>query len=362
MRTNKTMISEELLAAFMEGKTNLEDTALVLKALAEDEDLQEEYVLLKKLNAIMGENDEQIDVFNPIALAADSGDNLCDFQCEQYILKRREIDFDTLSLSEEAKNNRWLREKGTPLHSVGRILEQNDLIVMRRYRAEIKDVRNAINAGYDVIAIVNNNKLNDCKSEKDIAYHAVVVNDINVKEVILYDPATNNDEEVYSLANFEEAWKDAKSYLAKVKSKDYEYNPCPIELDDVELSSDLIDLRDAIAENAHEIWAEQRQEQGWKYGPERNDAKKEHPDMVPYSMLEDSEKEYDLRMAFDTIKLVKKLGYDIVKHEDSLVYAELIRKLKDIESARVCECGGNIFIDQIYCPHCGKRLDWKKFK
>lgn len=360
MKTNKNMILEELLASFMEGTTNLENTALVLKALAEDEELQEEYILLKKLDAIMGENAEVIERVPIVALAADSDDNLCDYQCEQYILKRRKIDFDTSSLSEEAKNNRWLREKGTPLHSVGRILEQKDLIVMRRFGAEIKDIIRAINAGHDVISIVNNNKLLG-KNENALSYHAVVVNNVVDNSVVLYDPASNK-EETYSIADFIKAWEDSKSYIARVKSKDYDYNPRPIDLDDVELSVDLIDLREAIAENAHEVWADQRQEEGWKYGPKRDDIKKEHPDMVPYSMLSDSEKEYDRRMAFDTIKLMKKLGYDIIKHEDSPAYLELISKLKNIESARVCECGANIFIDQIYCPYCGKRLDWKKFK
>ena len=43
------------------------------------------------------------------------------------------------------------------------------------------------------------------------------------------------------------------------------------------------------------------------------DVKKQNPDLVPYTALPDNEKEYDRIMAFNTIKLVKKLGYDIVK-------------------------------------------------
>ena len=44
------------------------------------------------------------------------------------------------------------------------------------------------------------------------------------------------------------------------------YIPKPIDLLDVELTEDLKDLREAIAENAHEIWAENRQAEGWTYG------------------------------------------------------------------------------------------------
>lgn len=111
-----------------------------------------------------------------------------------------------------------------------------------------------------------------------------------------------------------------------------------------------------------EIWADQRQEEGWTYGPQRDDEKKETPDMVPYSMLPYSEKEYDRRMAFDTIKLMKKLGYSIIKQGDTALHNELMRKLKNEGDAKVCECGASIFMDQIYCSHCGKKIDWKLFR
>ena len=81
----------------------------------------------------------------------------------------------------------------------------------------------------------------------------------------------------------------------------------------MELSEDLSELQEAIAENAHEIWAKNRRDQGWSYGPERNDQKKEAPDMIPYCNLPESEKLYDRETAMQTLKLVKKLGFEIVK-------------------------------------------------
>ena len=77
------------------------------------------------------------------------------------------------------------------------------------------------------------------------------------------------------------------------------------------LDEDLTELQEAIAENAHEIWAKARTDQGWTYGPERNDQKKETPDMMPYCNLPESEKLYDREMAMQTLKLVKKLGFEI---------------------------------------------------
>lgn len=79
---------------------------------------------------------------------------------------------------------------------------------------------------------------------------------------------------------------DFIEYLVVVNTTDrFVYEPSPIGLDDVTLSPDLTELREAIAENAHEIWAKARTDQGWTYGPERNDQKKQTPDMVPYCNL-----------------------------------------------------------------------------
>lgn len=355
------MITEELLAAFEEGKTNAEETALVLEYLATDESLQEEFILSQQLDAMMGADDEETDFLPMAQMAAKSEGNLCDFQCEQFILKRRKIEYNSDELSEEARNNSWLRERGTPLHSVGRLLEQRGLIVMRSYGSSIDSVIRALKAGHDAIVVVNSCRLPE-NSEEEIAYHAAVVLDVNEEEVTLYDPATGEESTTYPKDHFIAAWNDAKAYLARVKVPDLDYNPRPIDLEDVELSTDLIELREAIAENAHEVWADQRQEEGWTYGPQRDDEKKETPDMVPYSMLPYSEKEYDRRMAFDTIKLMKKLGYSIIKQGDTALHNELMRKLKNEGDAKVCECGAYIFMDQIYCSHCGKKIDWKLFR
>lgn len=47
-------------------------------------------------------------------------------------------------------------------------------------------------------------------------------------------------------------------------------------------------------------------------------------------------------MAFDTIKLMKKLGYSIIKQGDTALHNELMRKLKNEGDAKVCECGASI--------------------
>lgn len=113
---------------------------------------------------------------------------------------------------------------------------------------------------------------------------------------------------------FLQAWQQSNNFIVVVNTTNkFVYEPSPISLDDVILSDDLAELQEAIAENAHEIWAKARTDQGWTYGPERNDVQKETPDMIPYCNLPESEKLYDREMAMQTLKLVKKLGFEIKK-------------------------------------------------
>ena len=140
------------------------------------------------------------------------------------------------------------------------------------------------------------------------------------------------------------------------------YTPKPIDLSDVELTEDLNELREAIAENAHEVWAENRYAEGWRYGVQRNDVLKLHPDMVPYSQLPEGEKEYDREMAMKTIKLLKKLGYDLIKREEMELYKVLKQRIQSSDEEFHCRrCGNIIYKHQVFCDKCGLELkmDWE---
>lgn len=89
------------------------------------------------------------------------------------------------------------------------------------------------------------------------------------------------------------------------------YTPNPIDTSEVELSDDMLELVERLAENAHENWAEQRMKDGWKYGEHRNDEKKQHPCLVPYCLLSNEEQEYDRITAVETIKVLLSMGYKI---------------------------------------------------
>lgn len=91
------------------------------------------------------------------------------------------------------------------------------------------------------------------------------------------------------------------------------YIPQPIDTKDVVLPEELVALAEEIAKNVHEVWSEGRMKDGWEYGNERNDAEKLHPCLVPYAELSETEKEYDRSTSQETLKLIIKLGFRIVK-------------------------------------------------
>lgn len=91
------------------------------------------------------------------------------------------------------------------------------------------------------------------------------------------------------------------------------YRPQPIDTSRVTLPRDLIDLTEVLARNAHDAWARLRIAQGWRYGPERSDARKEHPSLVPYEALPESEKQADRDTAIGTLTAILALGYRVEK-------------------------------------------------
>lgn len=92
-----------------------------------------------------------------------------------------------------------------------------------------------------------------------------------------------------------------------------DYNPQPIDTSNVELSSELMELAEKMAENVHDVWAKTRIDQGWTYGPERNDAEKKHPCLIPYDQLPEMEKVYDRNTSIETLKFIISNGFEIKK-------------------------------------------------
>jgi len=91
------------------------------------------------------------------------------------------------------------------------------------------------------------------------------------------------------------------------------YTPTPIDTSDVKLPDEIKQLNEVIAENTHEVWSENKINDGYQYGPITDDEAKTHKDLIPFCDLDEGSKNYDRNIAEGVIKTVYKLGYEIVK-------------------------------------------------
>lgn len=91
------------------------------------------------------------------------------------------------------------------------------------------------------------------------------------------------------------------------------YEPRPLDTRAVQLPGAVAELLERLAQHNHDVWARGRLAEGWSYGPLRDDARKEHPCLVPYVELSDSEKAYDREAATESVKAILAAGYELVK-------------------------------------------------
>lgn len=95
------------------------------------------------------------------------------------------------------------------------------------------------------------------------------------------------------------------------------WNPKPLNLDDITLPEELGELIEALAENVHNVWALERLQNGWTYGPERNDSRKQTPMLVPYRELPEEEKIYDRNTVTATLRGIRYFGFEMVSRRES---------------------------------------------
>lgn len=363
-------ITEEVVAAFLDGNATAQESRRILRELPADASLRELLHISQSVDNELGLNSAECEYIPMTSLAATCNDNSrCCVKCEKYILDKMEIECNEEQMLEDAIVNGWLKDGGTALHNIGRNLERFGLIVTRQYKCSIDDIANALEAKEYLIAAVDCGELTGdmvFEAQEDITVgenpdHTVVVLSYNDQEktITIYDPGSPNAEDTYPIEQFIDAWNDSKNYLVTINTKNMKtYNPKPIDITDVVLTEDLDELREAIAENAHEVWAANRMAEGWSYGPQRDDNKKENPCMVPYSQLPESEKDFDRNMAMNTIKLLKKLGYDLIKREDTELYKILKERIKNSQQEFHCpKCKAVIYKKQVFCDKCGDKID-----
>lgn len=370
-------VSDDLLNRFIDGETTPEETITVLHALNTDKELMKMYISVKRFDAIMSSNEEEIIPMEK--MAAKSEDNLCDILCERYILRNLIPGYGTIldyakeeqsflnsarsfnerswidnneSFFQNSLEKQWLTSQGVALYNVGRIMEGYGLSVTRQFNCDISSLEKYLQCGESIIAIVNEEILAG-NHGNEMPNHAVCILSIYSDRIILYNPATGNPSDEYSLCLFEQAWNTSKNYVVAANTKERKvYTPHKINLDDVYLDDELEELMEAIAENVHDVWAEKRMSEGYTFGIENNSDISKGPltnkDLVPYSDLPESEKQYDRDIAIQTLKLAKRLGFKVTRTNPE-------------EQYRCPECGKPIELEMSFCPGCGREIQLDDF-
>jgi hypothetical protein len=80
------------------------------------------------------------------------------------------------------------------------------------------------------------------------------------------------------------------------------YEPKPIDTSGIELPDIVHALGEQLAEHVHDVWAQKK----------IADGNTDHPDLVPYSELPETTKDYDRNTAFGTLKAIYAAGFKIV--------------------------------------------------
>jgi len=97
----------------------------------------------------------------------------------------------------------------------------------------------------------------------------------------------------------------------------YQYVPRPQDTSQIVLDIELRQVSEVLARNVHDAWAKGRLEEGWKFGTQRNDKLKLHPNLIPYECLSAKEQDYDRRTSLETLKTLLVLNCKIIQTSPS---------------------------------------------
>lgn len=347
-------ITNQLLAAYAEGNVSNEERNAVRQYLTEhpdqletvmmmmdedfeleedDEDLENENALPHSFNDELDTLLNEIDnhdtpLINILPLrskaAQNNEDNLCAIRCEGYALRTLGVDITDDELTMMAEKRGLLNDDGTALYNIGQLSSQYGLYVSRKYNCTVSDIERSLNHGDVVMAVIDNTELSLDPQEAEridrlygeLPNHALIIKSIDIDRniVTLLNPGENDELNDYPLDVFLEAWDDSANYL--IISNRNHYKPHPVNLEDIHLDDNIMQLQDVFAENIHEVWAKERKEEGWMYGLVFNAHEKTDPNLLPFDLLTQQEKEHCRILALESIKLLEKLGWQLTKKSE----------------------------------------------
>lgn len=122
-------LSDELLAAYLDGNTTPEENLKIWQVLQHDGQEREAFEVACN----------SLDI--PVFFAASSCRNLCVIRSELAVLQKRGKEVTEEELIQIALKQHWYEEeKGTPLKYIGKLVESFGLKVERRFCREINEL------------------------------------------------------------------------------------------------------------------------------------------------------------------------------------------------------------------------------
>lgn len=230
------MTYEELIAAYLDGNTTLDETIRIVRAMERDKNLSELILNCFMLDGRKAQpkNDSKGRVVDmrprseaAVLVAAKNEAKNCEIQCELYIMRNRGQETDDLRLTAVAKEKGWLGVSGTKLDDFGRLLEYEGWKVERRRQSAFDDLKEAIDhEKYVLVAVDGGELIGDRPFERfedqcigKIPDHAVVVTayDDILQAVSIYDPTMGDTISSYTFDIFLDAWDDSNNYMVIVE-------------------------------------------------------------------------------------------------------------------------------------------------
>ncbi|XP_064623398.1 ryanodine receptor-like isoform X6 [Lineus longissimus] len=87
--------------------------------------------------------------------------------------------------------------------------------------------------------------------------------------------------------------------------------PNPVDTSHIQLPTYIESVRDKLAENTHELWAMSKIENGWTYSDVRDDARRKHPCLTTFERLPQTDRQFNITVAFEMLRTLLALGYHI---------------------------------------------------
>lgn len=226
-------ISDEILAAFIDGNISPMEGVAVMESLTADGGLAEQFSIAS-LAANLTEDDTPITVFRRPDIAAcrmiqqSVRDEKCVIACEQFVMSKLGVGVDFEDLCDLAIEQGWhIEGEGTPMENVGNICEHFDLVTLRIENATLEQLHVATEDLGEVIVCLDGGELvSEPVWERfqdefigEIPDHALIVVGFDADEVIVCDGATETHYDRYPISQFLDAWADSGNYMVIVKNR-----------------------------------------------------------------------------------------------------------------------------------------------